>query len=177
MAYIKEACNKGQLNGADYSTSRCYEWLKSCSGCSKALLTPSCTAALERAALLLNLNEGDKIIIPSFTFVSTANAFVLSGAIAVFIGIRADILNINEALIVQAITPRTKAIFVVYYTGFSCEMDIIKPIAARNPLMLIEDAAQGIVSTYMRRPLGSSVTWDASHSMRRRMYMLEKVGA
>lgn len=155
LTYIKEACNKGQLSGDGYFTSKCHEWLKSYSGGSKALLTPSCTAALELAALLLSLNEGDEIIMPSFTFVSTANAFVLRGAIPVFVDIRADTLNINEALIEQAITPRTKAIVVVHYAGVGCEMDTIKSIAARNHLTLIEDAAQGIVSTYKGRPLGS----------------------
>lgn len=155
FTYIKEACNNGQLSGDGYFASRCHEWLRSYCGSSKALLTPSCTAALELAALLLNLNEGDEIIMPSFTFVSTANAFVLRGAVPVFVDIRADTLNINEALIEQAITPRTKAIVVVHYAGVGCEMDTIKSIAARNHLALIEDAAQAIVSTYKGRPLGS----------------------
>ena len=155
LTYIKEACNKGQLSGDGYFTSKCHEWLGNYSGGSKVLLTPSCTAALELAALLLNLDEGDEIIMPSFTFVSTANAFVLRGAVPVFVDIRADTHNINEALIEQAITRRTKAIVVVHYAGVSCEMDTIKSIATRNHLTLIEDAAQGIVSTYKGRPLGS----------------------
>jgi dTDP-4-amino-4,6-dideoxygalactose transaminase len=119
------------------------------------LLTQSCTAALEMAALLLDLQPGDEIIMPSFTFVSTANAFVLRGAVPVFVDIRQDTLNIDERLVEGAITPRTKAICVVHYAGVSCEMDPIMEIAARHGIAVIEDAAQGIFSRYNGRPLGS----------------------
>lgn len=124
-------------------------------GSKVALLTQSCTAALEMAAILANLVPGDEVIMPSFTFVSTANAFVLRGAVPVFVDIRADTLNIDEAQIEAAITPRTKAICVVHYAGVACEMDAIMALARHHGLLVIEDAAQAISSTYKGRPLGS----------------------
>src|SRR5690606_11306994 len=121
----------------------------------KALLTHSCTAALEMSALLLDLEAGDEVIMPSYTFVSTANAFVLRGAVPVFVDVREDTLNLDENLVEAAITARTRAICVVHYAGVSCEMDEILAIAERHGLAVVEDAAQGIHSTYRGRPLGS----------------------
>jgi dTDP-4-amino-4,6-dideoxygalactose transaminase len=151
---ISQAHANGHLSGDGSFTKHCNRWLESTIGCEKALLTHSCTAALEMAALLLDLEPGDEVIMPSFTFVSTANAFVLRGAVPVFVDIRPDTLNMDEALIEAAITPRTKAICVVHYAGVACEMDAICAIAARHGLKVIEDAAQGIFSTYKGKPLG-----------------------
>lgn len=155
LQLIDQAHAKGHLSGDGDFTRQCHAWLETRTGCRKALLTHSCTAALEMAALLLDLEPGDEVIMPSFTFVSTANAFVLRGAVPVFVDIRADTLNIDEALIEAAITPRTKAICVVHYAGVACEMDPIMAIAARHGLRVVEDAAQGVLSSYKGRPLGS----------------------
>ncbi|MFC5436995.1 dTDP-4-amino-4,6-dideoxygalactose transaminase [Rhodanobacter umsongensis] len=152
---IKQAHANGHLSGDGLFTKRCNAWLEANIGCAKVLLTHSCTAALEMAAMLLDLQAGDEVIMPSFTFVSTANAFVLRGAVPVFVDIRPDTLNIDENLIEAAITARTKAICVVHYAGVACEMDPIMAIARRHGLKVVEDAAQGIFSTYKGRPLGS----------------------
>lgn len=152
--YISEAHHRGQLAGDGVFTNRCHAWLEQRTGCSKALLTHSCTAALEMAALLTDLQPGDEVIMPSYTFVSTANAFVLRGAVPVFVDIREDTLNIDETLIEEAITSRTKAIVPVHYAGVGCEMDVICAIARKHNLLVIEDAAQGIMATYKGRPLG-----------------------
>ena len=152
---ISQAHANGHLSGDGEFTKRCNAWLEEHIGCRKALLTHSCTAALEMAALLLDLAPGDEVIMPSFTFVSTANAFVLRGAVPVFVDIRPDTLNIDEARIEAAITPRTKAICVVHYAGVACEMDAILDIARRHGLPVVEDAAQAIFSSYKGRPLGS----------------------
>ena len=153
--YISQAHASGHLAGDGQFTKKCSAWLEQRIGCQKALLTHSCTAALEMAAMLADLQPGDEVIMPSYTFVSTANAFVLRGAIPVFVDIRADTLNIDETRIEAAITPRTRAIVPVHYAGISCEMDTIMDIARRHNLVVIEDAAQGIMSTYKGRPLGS----------------------
>jgi dTDP-4-amino-4,6-dideoxygalactose transaminase len=155
LEYIAQAHANGQLSGDGPFTARCNAWLERHTGASKALLTHSCTAALEMAALLLDLEPGDEVIMPSFTFVSTANAFVLRGAIPVFVDIREDTLNIDENLIEAAITPRTRAICVVHYAGVACEMDPIMEIAGRHGLKVVEDAAQAIFSSYKGRPLGA----------------------
>ena len=155
LELISQAHARGHLSGDGAFTRQCHAWLEKRIGCNKALLTHSCTAALEMAALLLDLEPGDEVIMPSFTFVSTANAFVLRGAVPVFVDIRADTLNIDEALIEAAITPRTRAICVVHYAGVACEMDPIMAIAARHGIRVVEDAAQGILSSYKGRPLGS----------------------
>lgn len=152
---IADAHARMHLSGDGVFTRHCHEWLEREIGCSKALLTHSCTAALEMAALLLDLHEGDEVIMPSFTFVSTANAFVLRGAVPVFVDIRSDTLNIDECLIEAAVTARTKAICVVHYAGVACEMDAIMEIATRLGLWVIEDAAHGILSTYKGKNLGS----------------------
>ncbi|QDL54442.1 dTDP-4-amino-4,6-dideoxygalactose transaminase [Rhodoferax aquaticus] len=155
LNYIAQAHFNGMLAGDGPFTKSCHDWLQMRTNAKKALLTNSCTAALEMAALLLDIAPGDEVIMPSFTFVSTANAFVLRGAVPVFVDIRLDTLNIDERLIEDAITSRTKAIAVVHYAGVSCEMDIIMDIAARRGLFVVEDAAQGVMSSYKGRPLGS----------------------
>lgn len=155
LYYIAEAHFNGRLAGDGPFTKRCHSWLEERAGCRKALLTHSCTAALEMAALLLDIQPGDEIIMPSFTFVSTANAFVLRGGVPVFVDIREDTLNLDERLIEAAITPRTRAIVPVHYAGVACEMDTIMAIARQHGLKVVEDAAQGMMATYKGRALGS----------------------
>lgn len=152
---IAQAHGNGHLAGDGLFSRQCQQWLEAKTGSPKALLTHSCTAALEMAALLTGIGPGDEVIMPSYTFVSTANAFALRGAIPVFVDIRPDTLNIDECKIEEAITPQTKAIVPVHYAGVACEMDRIMEIAERHSLLVIEDAAQGIMSTYKGRPLGS----------------------
>jgi dTDP-4-amino-4,6-dideoxygalactose transaminase len=152
---VSQAHASGHLAGDGSFTKKCNAWLEQRIGCQKALLTHSCTAALEMAAMLADIGPGDEVIMPSYTFVSTANAFALRGATPVFVDIRADTLNIDEAKIEPAVTERTKVIVPVHYAGVSCEMDTIMDIARRHNLLVIEDAAQGIMSTYKGRPLGS----------------------
>lgn len=153
--YIAEAGQGNKLAGDGPFTKRCHQWLEQNTGCSKALLTHSCTAALEMSALLLDIQPGDEVIMPSFTFVSTANAFVLRGAIPVFVDIREDTLNIDERLIEAAITPRTRAIVPVHYAGIACEMDTIMELARVHDLRVVEDAAQGVMASYKGRSLGA----------------------
>jgi dTDP-4-amino-4,6-dideoxygalactose transaminase len=153
--YIQQAVNAGQLAGNGQFTRRCQEYLEHRLRARRVLLTHSCTAALEMAALLLDLQHMDEVIMPSFTFVSTANAFVLRGATPVFVDIRPDTLNVDPHLIERAITPRTRAIVVVHYAGVACDMDAINEIADRHRLPVVEDAAQALGSTYQGRPLGS----------------------
>ena len=155
LVFIQEAANNNQLAGDGIFTNKCSKWLENKISCHKALLTHSCTAALEMAAILADIKEGDEVIMPSFTFVSTANAFVIRGAIPVFVDVRPDTLNIDESLIEDAITPKTKAIVPVHYAGVPCEMDVIMKIAQKYNLLVIEDAAQGILSSYKGRQLGS----------------------
>lgn len=145
---------QGRLAGDGPYTKYCQSWIERHTGACRALLTHSCTAALEMAALLLDIGPGDEVIMPSYTFVSTANAFVLRGGVPVFVDIRADTLNLDETLIEAAITPRTRAIVAVHYAGIACEMDTILAIAARHDLKVVEDAAQGIMASYKGRPLG-----------------------
>ena len=155
LYYIAEAHFNGNLAGDGPFTKKCHSWLEAHCGCTKALLTHSCTAALEMAALLLDIQLGDEIIMPSYTFVSTANAFVLRGGVPVFLDIREDTLNLDERLIESAITARTRAIVPVHYAGVSCEMDAIMAIARRHGLKVVEDAAQGMMASYKGRALGS----------------------
>lgn len=155
LYYIAEAKFGNMLAGDGPFTKRCHQWIEEKTGCAKALLTHSCTAALEMAALLLDIQSGDEVIMPSYTFVSTANAFVLRGGVPVFVDIREDTLNLDERLIEAAITPRTKAIVVVHYAGVACEMDSIVDIARRHGLKVVEDAAQGVMASYKGRALGS----------------------
>lgn len=155
LEYIREAHANMHLSGDGPFTRRCHSELERLTGTHRALLTHSCTAALEMSALLLDLQPGDEVIMPSFTFVSTANAFVLRGAVPVFVDIRADTLNIDETLIEAAITPRTRAICVVHYAGVGCDMDAILAIAGRHGVAVVEDAAQALMAAYRGRPLGS----------------------
>jgi len=155
LSNINQAHSSGNLSGDGLFTDKCHEWLEGKTGTSKALLTHSCTAALEMAAILADIKEGDEVIMPSYTFVSTANAFVLRGAKPSFIDVREDTFNLDENLIEEAITGKTKAIVPVHYAGVSCEMDAIIEIANKYKLMVIEDAAQGVMSTYKGKALGS----------------------
>ena len=153
--YIRDAIKLRKICGDGTYTKLCDKWLEEKSGAKKVLLTTSCTHALEMAALLIDVKAGDEVIMPSFTFVSTADAFILRGATAVFVDIRPDTMNIDESLIEAAITKRTKAIAPVHYAGVSCEMDVIMDIARRHGLKVVEDAAQGILSEYKGKPLGT----------------------
>jgi dTDP-4-amino-4,6-dideoxygalactose transaminase len=155
LSYVAQAQSNGHLSGDGPFTGRCHSWIERYAGGGKALLTHSCTAALEMAAILAEIAPGDEIVMPSYTFVSTANAFVLRGAVPVFVDIRADTLNLDERQVEAAITPRTRVIVPVHYAGVGCSMDAIGEIAERHGLLVIEDAAQGIMSTYRGRPLGS----------------------
>lgn len=153
--YISQAHHAGQLAGDGSYTKKCHKWLEAQTNCHKALLTHSCTASLEMSAILAELEPGDEVIMPSYTFVSTANAFVLRGAIPVFVDIRTDTLNLDETLVESAITARTRAIVPVHYAGVGCEMDILQNIAQKHHLLLIEDAAQGLMASYKGQSLGS----------------------
>ncbi|MDD3855600.1 dTDP-4-amino-4,6-dideoxygalactose transaminase [Sulfurimonas sp.] len=153
--YVLESMRSTKVSGDGEFTKRCHKWFEERLGCKKALLTTSCTHALEMAAILLDIKEGDEVIMPSFTFVSTANAFVLRGAKVVFVDIRKDTLNIDETKIEEAITQKTKAIIPVHYAGVACEIDTIMNIASRHNLFVVEDAAQGMMSTYKGKALGT----------------------
>ena len=155
VEYMQSAMASGKLCGDGGFTRRCQQWMEQHFGSRKVLLTPSCTASLEMAALLIDLQPGDEVIMPSYTFVSTANAFVLRGATIVFVDVRPDTLNIDETLIEAAITPKTRAIVPVHYAGVACEMDSIMALAAKHKLYVIEDAAQGVMSQYKGRALGT----------------------
>ncbi len=153
--YIIQAVESKKICGDGMFTKKCNQWLEEKTGTKKALLTTSCTHATEMAALLIDVKPGDEVIMPSYTFVSTADAFVLRGATPIFVDIRPDTMNIDEKLIENAITEKTKAIVPVHYAGVGCEMDTIMRIAEDNHLAVIEDAAQGIMSTYKGKPLGT----------------------
>lgn len=153
--YIIQAVNSKKICGDGMFTKKCNEWLEKKTGTEKALLTTSCTHATEMAAILADIKPGDEVIMPSYTFVSTADAFVMRGATPVFVDIRPDTMNIDEQLIENAITEKTRAIVPVHYAGVGCEMDTIMRIADENRLIVIEDAAQGIMSTYKGKPLGT----------------------
>lgn len=155
IGYINTAMNSGKLSGDGKYTFHCQQWIEQRFSTKKALLTPSCTASLEMAALLLNIQPGDEVIMPSFTFVSTANAFVLRGAKIIFIDIRPDTMNMDETLIEAAITNKTRAIVPVHYAGVACEMDTILALAKKYGLAVVEDAAQGVMSTYKGKALGT----------------------
>ncbi|PWC11797.1 dTDP-4-amino-4,6-dideoxygalactose transaminase [Brenneria roseae subsp. americana] len=155
LDYMQAAMSSGKLCGDGGFTRRCQQWLEHYSGTKKALLTPSCTASLEMAAILLDIKPGDEVIMPSYTFVSTANAFVLRGARIVFVDIRPDTMNIDETKIEAAITDKTRVIVPVHYAGVACEMDAIMALAKKYDLFVVEDAAQGVMSSYKGRVLGS----------------------
>ena len=153
--YILESMKSSKISGDGEFTKKCHEWFEKRLNCKKVLLTPSCTAALEMAAILFNIKEGDEVIMPSYTFVSTANAFVLRGAKIVFVDIHPDTMNIDETKIEEAITSKTKVIVPVHYAGVACDMDNIMDIANRYSLFVVEDAAQGMMSTYKGKALGT----------------------
>lgn len=155
LEYIQQVIENELFAGNGTFSKKCAKWLEEKTGCLKAILTPSGTAALEMMMILADIGPGDEVIMPSFTFSSTANAVVLRGATPVFVDIRTDTLNMDETLIESAITPRTKAIAPVHYAGVGCEMDVILEIAERHGLLVLEDAAQGILASYKDRPLGS----------------------
>jgi dTDP-4-amino-4,6-dideoxygalactose transaminase len=155
IEYIQKAIDNNKICGDGEFTMLCNQWLKNKFSAESVLLTTSCTHALEMAAILIDIKDGDEVIMPSFTFCSTADAFVMRGARIKFIDIRPDTMNINEKLIETAITERTKAIVVVHYAGISCEMDRILEIADKHRLYVVEDAAQGVMSTYKGRALGT----------------------
>lgn len=153
--YMNEAVKNHKICGDGPFTKKCDEWIEKRFGVKKAMLTTSGSSALDMAALLCGLEPGDEVILPSFTFSSTANSFVLAGATLVFVDIRPDTMNIDENKIEEAITDKTKVICVVHYAGVSCEMDTIMSIAKKHNLMVVEDAAQGVMSSYKRKPLGT----------------------
>jgi len=153
--YLIQAMKSLKISGDGEFTSRCHRWFEVRLECKKALLTTSCTHALEMTAILINIQPGDEIIMPSYTFVSTANAYALRGAKIVFVDIRPDTMNIDETLIEAAITEKTKAIVPVHYAGVACEMDTIMDIAKKHNLFVIEDAAQGMMSSYKGKALGT----------------------
>lgn len=161
LSYIKESHALGMLSGDGVFTAKCQDWLQEKLRTPTALLTHSCTAALELTALALDLGPSDEVILPSYTFVSTANAFALRGAVPVFVDVREDTLNIDETLIEAAITSKTKAIVPVHYSGIACEMDCILDTAREYRLNVVEDAAQGMGATYATKPLGSLGTFGA----------------
>ncbi len=155
LAYIEQAHRNNRLAGDGPFTARCSRWLEERTGARRVLLTHSCTAALDMAAILAGIAPGDEVIMPSFTFVSTANAFVLRGGVPVFVDIRPDTLNLDEALLEAAVTPRTRAVVPVHYAGVGCEMEAILELARRRRLLVIEDAAQGLMTDHRGRSLGA----------------------
>ncbi|MBQ9122684.1 MAG: dTDP-4-amino-4,6-dideoxygalactose transaminase [Lachnospiraceae bacterium] len=177
LEYVSQAVANHKICGDGEFTRKCNAWFEEKTGTAKCLLTTSCTHATEMAALLANIKEGDEVIMPSYTFVSTADAFVLRGATAVFVDIRPDTMNIDENLIEAAITEKTKAIVPVHYAGVSCEMDKIMDIAKRHNLLVIEDAAQGVMSTYKGQPLGTIGDFGAYSFHETKNYSMGEGGA
>ena len=177
MDYIKIAIDNEKICGDGQFTKKCNAWVEERTGTSKALLTTSCTHALEMAALLADIKPGDEVIMPSFTFVSTADAFVLRGATVVFVDIRPDTMNIDETKIEAAITDKTKAIVPVHYAGVACEMDTIMDIAKRHHLIVVEDAAQGVMSTYKGKALGAIGDYGCFSFHETKNYSLGEGGA
>ena len=153
--HVLESINSLSISGDGQFTKQCHQWFEKILHCSKALLTTSCTHALEMSAILLDIQVGDEVIMPSYTFVSTANAFVLRGAKIIFVDIRPDTMNIDESKIEQAITDKTKVIVPVHYAGVACEMDTIIALANKYNLFVVEDAAQAMMSSYKGRALGT----------------------
>lgn len=153
--YVLEAIHSHKISGDGAFTKKCHAWLEEHTGTAKALLTTSCTHALDLSALLCRLEPGDEVIMPSYTFSSTANAFVLTGAVPVFVDVRPDTMNMDETLIEDAVTDRTRVICVMHYAGVACEMDTVMDIARRHGLLVVEDAAQGVMASYKGRALGT----------------------
>lgn len=177
LGYISQAVENQKICGDGEYTKKCNHWIEEKTGTGKCLLTTSCTHATELAALLAQVGPGDEIIMPSYTFVSTADAFVLRGATPVFVDIRPDTMNIDETLIEAAVTDKTKAIVPVHYAGVGCEMDTIMDIAKRHDLFVIEDAAQGIMSTYKGKPLGTIGDFGAYSFHETKNYSMGEGGA
>lgn len=177
LEYVKDAVETGKIAGDGKYTKLCSEWMEKKFNAKRVLLTTSCTAALEMSAILLDIKPGDEVIMPSYTFVSTANAFVIHGAKVVFVDIRPDTMNIDETLIEGAITERTKAIVVVHYAGVACEMDAIMSIAKKYSLPVVEDAAQGVMSTYKGRALGTIGTLGCYSFHETKNYTMGEGGA
>ena len=177
MEYISQAVENQKICGDGEFTKKCNEWIEKRTGTGKCLLTTSCTHGLELAVLLSGIGPGDEVIMPAYTFVSTADAFVLRGATPVFVDIRPDTMNIDEKKIEAAITERTKAIAPVHYAGVGCEMDTIMEIAKRHHLMVIEDAAQGIMSTYKGQALGTFGDFGAFSFHETKNYSMGEGGA
>lgn len=177
LDYIRIAVKNQKICGDGEFTKKCNAWIEERTGTAGCLLTTSCTHATEMAALLADIREGDEVIMPAYTFVSTANAFVLRGAVPVFVDIRPDTMNLDENLIEAAITERTKAIAPVHYAGVSCEMDKIMELAAKYHLKVIEDAAQGILSTYKGKPLGTIGDYGAYSFHETKNYSMGEGGA
>lgn len=177
MEYISRAVENQKICGDGEFTKKCNQWIEERTGTGKCLLTTSCTHALELAVLLAGIGPGDEVIMPAYTFVSTADAFVLRGATPVFVDIRPDTMNIDEKKIEDAITERTKVIAPVHYAGVGCEMDTIMDIAKRHDLMVIEDAAQGIMSTYKGQALGTIGDFGAFSFHETKNYSMGEGGA
>ena len=177
MGYIEECVKAQKICGDGAYTKKCNEWFEKKTGTSKCLLTTSCTHATELAAILCDIRPGDEVILPSYTFVSTANAFVLRGAVPVFVDIRPDTMNIDERKIEDAITDKTKVISPVHYAGVGCEMDTIMDIAKRHNLLVVEDAAQGVMSTYKGKALGSIGDFGAYSFHETKNYSMGEGGA
>ncbi len=177
IGYIEECVKAQKICGDGAYTKKCNEWFEKKTGTAKCLLATSCTHATELAAILCDIQPGDEVILPSYTFVSTANAFVLRGAIPVFVDIRPDTMNIDEQKIEDAITPKTKAIVPVHYAGVGCEMDTIMDIAKRHNLYVVEDAAQGVMATYKGKALGSIGDFGAYSFHETKNYSMGEGGA
>ncbi|MCR4895708.1 MAG: dTDP-4-amino-4,6-dideoxygalactose transaminase [Lachnospiraceae bacterium] len=175
--YIQECIRNEKICGDGAYTAKCTKWLEEKTSAGKVLLTTSCTHATDLAALLCDLKPGDEVILPSFTFVSTANSFVLRGAVPVFVDIRPDTMNIDEKLIEAAITEKTRVIAPVHYAGVSCEMDTILDIAKRHNLLVVEDAAQGVMSTYKGKALGTMGDFGAFSFHETKNYSMGEGGA
>ncbi|MBQ8084673.1 MAG: dTDP-4-amino-4,6-dideoxygalactose transaminase [Lachnospiraceae bacterium] len=175
--YISKAIRNGKICGDGEFNNKCQQWLENYTEAKKVLLTTSCTSALEMCALICGISPGDEVIMPSYTFVSTANAFVIHGATCVFVDIRPDTMNINEQLIEDAITERTKAIVPVHYAGVGCDMDVINNIARRHNLYVIEDAAQGMCATYKGKSLGTLGDFGAYSFHETKNYSMGEGGA
>ena len=175
--YVEEVLESSRIAGDGKYTKLCTEWMENRFRAKKILLTTSCTAALEMCAILLNIGEGDEVIMPSYTFVTTANAFVLRGARIVFIDIRPDTMNIDEKKIENAITKKTRAIVVVHYAGVSCEMDVIMQIGQKYNIPVVEDAAQGVMASYNGRALGTMGTFGCYSFHETKNYTMGEGGA
>jgi len=177
MVYVQESINSHKISGDNSFTKKCNEWMEKRFNAGKVLLTTSGSTALDMAALMCDIKPGDEVILPSFTFSSTANSFVLAGATLVFVDIRPDTMNIDETKIERAITDKTKVICAVHYAGVACEMDTIMAIAKKHNLKVVEDAAQGVMSTYKGKALGTIGDFGCYSSHETKNYSMGEGGA